>query len=187
MRLSSLLSAAAFVAIASALTTRSNHVVHEKRVAHTRGWAKSRRLEADKVIPMRLGLTQRNLDKVEDMLLSVSHPESPTYGQHFSAAEIIETFAPSIETISAVSDWLTESGIAKERLRLSLDKGWVEVNVTTAEAEELLKTEYHVYTHSSGAEQISKHATRYYYNCAHAKCHARLPRILRARAYPRTC
>lgn len=157
MRFFTLIPLATFAVLVSALpSSSSNHVLHEKRVAHTRGWLKSRRLEADKVLPMRFGLTQRNLDKLEDMLMSVSHPESPKYGQHFSAAEIVETFAPSFETISAVTNWLTGSGLAKERLRLSTDKGWIEVNATTAEVEELLKTEYHVYTHSSGAEQISK-------------------------------
>lgn len=157
MRLSALLLVATLVVLTSALSSRFTHVLHEKRAAHTRGWVKSRRLEAEKILPMRFGLKQRNLDQLEDMLMSVSHPESPTYGQHFSPAEVIKIFSPSVETISAVRGWLTESGIANERLQLSVDKGWIELNATTAEVEELLKTEYHVYSHSSGVEQISEY------------------------------
>ena len=55
-----------------------------------------------------------------------------------------------------VAEWLEEEGIARGRMRLSASKGWIEVNATVAEAERILDTEYHVYTHPSGAEQISE-------------------------------
>ncbi|KAJ6476108.1 subtilisin-like protein [Mycena sanguinolenta] len=135
------------------------HIVHEKRAADPAfaGWAQSHRLEPDRVIPLRVGLQQQNLDQVEDILLSVSHPESPTYGQHLSPEEIVNLFAPSHETIAAVKNWLVDSGLSHERLRLSPSRGWIAVNVTVEEAESLLNTEYHVYTHSSGAEQFGCH------------------------------
>ncbi len=88
--------------------------------------------------------------------MAVSHPSSPTYGKHFSPLEVVEAFAPSEDSISAVISWLSEFGFDNDRIRLTGNKGWVEVNATTAEAEELLNTEYHVYTHPSGVEQISK-------------------------------
>ena len=99
------------------------------------------------------------MHRLEEMLLEVSHPESPRYAQHYSASEVVDLFAPSKETIEAVSGWLTDSGISRDRLRLSANKGWIYVNATIAEVEELLKTEYHVYTHPSGDEQIGD-----YYN-----------------------
>jgi tripeptidyl-peptidase-1 len=111
---------------------------------------------------MRVGLQQRNLHQLEDLLLSVSHPESPTYGQHWSPAQIVDMFAPSHETIAAVKDWLVDSGLAAERLRLSPSRGWIAVNVTVEEAEKLLHTEYHVYTHPSGAEQFGEFNVRFY-------------------------
>ncbi|KAI0694701.1 subtilisin-like protein [Earliella scabrosa] len=92
------------------------------------------------------------------MLLAVSHPLSPSYGKHWSPQDIVDTFAPSEETIRRVAEWLEEEGIARGRMRLSASKGWIEVNATVAEAERILDTEYHVYTHPSGAEQISCHS-----------------------------
>lgn len=133
---------------------RSTHVLHEKRAMEPVDWMKTSRLDSDRILPMRFGLSQQNLHLVEEMLASVSHPESPKYGQHYSAAEIVETFKPSDETIEAVTTWLTDAGISRDRLRLSINKGWIHVNASTAEVEELLKTEYHVYTHPSGAQQI---------------------------------
>lgn len=145
------------VAIAApSKSPRANHVVHEKRAMEPVEWVKSSRLPSDKVLPMRFGLTQQNLDKLEEMLMAVSHPESSTYGQHYSPAKVVETFAPSDETITAVKEWLVGAGISADRLRLTQSKGWIEVNATTAEVEDLLDTEYHVYSHSSGATQFGE-------------------------------
>ncbi|KAJ3512115.1 hypothetical protein NLJ89_g3712 [Agrocybe chaxingu] len=132
----------------------STHVLHEKRAAEPRGWALTRRLESSKILPMRFGLAQQNLHKLEDMLMSVSLPSSLEYGRHFTPQEIVDIFAPSRETISAVTDWLVDAGLAPQRLRLSSNKAWIHVNVTVLEVESLLKAEYHLYTHPSGAEQI---------------------------------
>lgn len=136
---------------------RADYVLHEKRAAEPSDatWVKSRRLESDRVLPMRFGLTQQNMDKLEEMLMSVSHPESASFGKHFSAAEVASTFEPSKETIDSVVEWLGGFGFTRERLSLTKNKGWLTVNATTSEVEELLNTEYHVYTHAeTGAEQI---------------------------------
>ena len=102
---------------------------------------------------MRFGLTQQNLHKLEEMLVSVSHPESP---KHFTPLEVVDTFAPSEETISAVTNWLVNSGFSRYRLRLSANKGWIHLNASTSEIENLLNTEYHLYTHSSGDTQLGE-------------------------------
>ena len=131
------------------------HVVHEKRAAQPLDWVQSRRLEAHKVLPMRFGLTQQNMHRLEELLLEVSHPESEKYGQHYTAAQVVDTFAPSEDAIAAVTNWLVESGFSRDRLRLSVNKAWIQVNATTAEVEELLKAEYHVYSHpETGDEQF---------------------------------
>ncbi|KAF8879106.1 subtilisin-like protein [Gymnopilus junonius] len=154
------LSSLLFAVLAVAAPHRSTHVVHEKRAADPEfhGWVQDRRLESGKILPMRFGLSQQNMHRLEEMLMEVAHPESPQYGQHYTAAEIIDLFAPSKETIESVTHWLTESGISRERLRLSANKGWIHLNATAAEVEDLLKAEYYVYTYPSGDEQIGCHS-----------------------------
>ncbi len=159
MRLQGIAWALSLVALASAVPSRqrrSDLVVHERRAAEPLDWVRSRRLEPTAILPMCLGLAQSNLDKLEDMLMSVSHPLSPSYGKHFSPQDVVDTFAPSGETVARVTEWLVESGIAKERLRMSASKGWIAFNATVEEAEALIDAEYHVYTHESGAEQIGE-------------------------------
>lgn len=139
----------------AAPSARHAQILHEKRAIEPIDWTRGRRLHPTHVLPMRFGLVQQNVDRLEEMLESVSSPHSPKFGQHYTAKEIVDTFAPHKDTISAVMDWLVSSGIASERLRLSADKGWIHVNATASEAESLLQAEYHVYTHSeSGVEQI---------------------------------
>jgi tripeptidyl-peptidase I len=73
--------------------------------------------------------------------------------------EIIDTFAPtsSQETmISVVTNWLVDSGFSRDRLRLSANKGWIHLNASTSEVENLLNAEYHVYVHPSGDTQIGE-------------------------------
>ena len=140
----------------------SDHIVHETRAAEPIHWAKTGRLDSNRVLPMRFGLAQQNLHKLEEMLMSVSHPESPRYAQHFTPMEVIDAFAPSEETISAVTNWLVDSGFSRDRLRLSPNKGWIHVNALTSEVENLLNTEYHVYSHPSGDTQIGEEPPYFY-------------------------
>lgn len=72
----------------------STHVLHEKRDRLPAGWAKSSKLSPRAVLPMRIALSQRNLDKAYEYLHEVSNPASEKYGQHWSAKQVAETFAP---------------------------------------------------------------------------------------------
>lgn len=49
-------------ASALALRTTNSHVVHEKRHAALTGWLKREALAADVKLPMRVGLTQSNIN-----------------------------------------------------------------------------------------------------------------------------
>lgn len=120
--------------------------------------------------------------------MSVSHPESPSYGQHLSPAEVVETFAPSDETVRSVVDWLIGSGFARDRLRLTASRGWIEVNATTAEVEDLLNTEYHIYRHPSGVEQFGLYISKIMYHKADQRYHPmhRLSLIFSSSSYPTT-
>lgn len=60
--------------------------------------------------PMRIALAQSNLDKADEYLMDVSHPESPNFGKHWTAKQVAEMFAPSQESYDAVTFWLRSSG-----------------------------------------------------------------------------
>ncbi|OAX42805.1 hypothetical protein K503DRAFT_766419 [Rhizopogon vinicolor AM-OR11-026] len=135
--------------------TPSPYNVHEKRSVIPAGWTRTRRHENVATLPLRIALKQNNIESIGDFLYDVSHPESTNYGKHWTAGEISRKFSPSDETVSTVRDWLVKSGLASERIRVSPTKGWINVDVTVEEAERLMNTEYHVYTHKSGQEHVA--------------------------------
>lgn len=132
-----------------------NHVVHEKRDRLPPGWQHHEKLQSSEVLPMKIALTQSNLEKAEEFLMDVSHPESPNFGKHWTHEEIANKFAPSSESVDTVKAWLAESGIAPERVSKSQSLGWLKFDATVAEAENLLKTEYHLYKHSTGKPHVA--------------------------------
>lgn len=140
--------------VAEPLLSRS--VVHERRNALPPGWSTAGAAPADATMRLRLGLAQRNMHKLDEYLLDVSHPESPNYGKHWTTAQVADTFAPAPESIDTVRTWLASVGVAPQRVRLAPGKVWLELNATVAEAEKLLATDYKVYAHESGAHKLGE-------------------------------
>jgi len=56
------------------------HVVHEKRDALPIAWTKRSRAPRDAVLPVRIGLKQRNLEHGDRFLYDISDPDSPNFG-----------------------------------------------------------------------------------------------------------
>jgi tripeptidyl-peptidase-1 len=135
-------------AIAAPTAHSRRHVVHERRSRLPANWRRSTKLSSDAVLPLRIALTQSNLDRAEEFLMDVSHPESPNFGKHWTSKQVAETFAPSDETVAAVTQWLLEAGIVSDRVKQSQSLNWLHAEVTVEEAEALLKTKYYRYTHS---------------------------------------
>lgn len=141
-----LLAASAVSAIPS-----SSYVLHESRRAGdvSRGRLSKRHAspDSDAIIPLRIGLTQSNLHTGYDRLMDVSHPSSPNFGSHLTQDEVIELFAPKEETVSAVWDWLVQSGVNATRIKGYQNKGWLAVDMPVSEAEALFRTEYYEVEH----------------------------------------
>lgn len=138
----------------SAASPSYDYNLHEKRSFIPSGWSLVRRQHGSTSIPLKFGLKQSNIDRLEELLNDVSHPDSPNYGNHWTPAQIAETFAPSNHSINTVRTWLTYAGVDASRIRLSSSKSWLQINATVGEAERLLKTKYHVYEHRDGTQHI---------------------------------
>ena len=71
------------------------HVLHEKREVLQPKWVKRDAVVAGRTLPVRIGMTQSNIDQAHSMLMEVSDPSSPGYGRHYTADEVTELFKPS--------------------------------------------------------------------------------------------
>ena len=101
-----LLTTSSLVSRLSASPLTQHHEVHEKRHSHPAGWTRRGELDYGAILPMRIALTQSNLDKGYQWLMDVSHPKSEKYGQHWSAEDVAQAFAPRY---SATSDETSET------------------------------------------------------------------------------
>ncbi|KAL8671168.1 MAG: hypothetical protein Q9168_004321 [Polycauliona sp. 1 TL-2023] len=163
----SLFTLGAIVATTLALPS-VNHVLHEKRDRLPPGWQHDGKLDPSKVLPMKIALTQSNLDKADEFIMDVSHPTSTNYGKHWTHEDIANKFAPSEESVDTVKSWLASAGITPDRISRSQSLGWLKFDATVAEAENLLQTEYHLYKHTTGKPHVScseyhipEHVTRH--------------------------
>jgi len=146
MHTSHFLAAAALAVAAYAAPTPTawEHVVHERRELST-FWTKGNRVHQDVKLPMRIGLTQSNLNKGHEYLMEVSHPQSSKYGKHYTVEEVTEIFAPSKDAVESVRSWLETAGIEAGRISQSVNKQWMQFDAKASEVEELLKAQYHFY------------------------------------------
>jgi tripeptidyl-peptidase I len=147
------LSALVAGAIAAPATSAKRHVTHEKRDSLPRNWRRNAKLHPDSTLPMRIALTQSNLDKADEFLMDVSHPTSPNYGKHWTTKQVAEMFAPTKETVAAVADWLFENGVTE--FSQSQGFNWLHADVSVGTAERLLQTEYFEYIHESGKSHVA--------------------------------
>ncbi|KAH7904514.1 peptidase S8/S53 domain-containing protein [Hygrophoropsis aurantiaca] len=150
--------------------TTSPWILHEEHLDIPSGWTRARKLPSTSPIRLRIALAPSvTMDEMNSYLHDVSHPDSPNYGKHWTPEQVAAKFAAKNDTITAVHNWLVDSGIAPDRVKLSPSNGWLHVlNSTAGEAEELLHTKYHVYVHDTGVEHI---ATQRYHLPAHVVPH----------------
>ncbi|KAI3109328.1 hypothetical protein CBS147333_5650 [Penicillium roqueforti] len=142
--------ALAIAALSGAVPAPVKHVLHEKRSEHL-DWVKGERIKRDSVLPVRIGLTQNNLEKGDEYLMAVSDPSSPKYGQYWTAEEVHGLFAPSKDSVESVRHWLEASGIHESRIVHSDNKGWLAFDAYAHEVEDLFKAEFYEHEHASSS------------------------------------
>lgn len=77
-----------------------------------------------------------------------SDPSSSNYGKHMTAEEVHDFFAPAQESVDAVRSWLEKAGVEANRISQSVNKQWIQLDLSAWEAESLLQTKYHFFEHA---------------------------------------
>ena len=80
------------------------------------GWASDSASQFSEAMPVRdevfkvtLAVREQNMDRIHDMALNVSTPDSSTYGQYLTQAQIDEITAPTAADVTAVRSWLNDA------------------------------------------------------------------------------
>ena len=139
---------------------RASLVVHQGRSTITPGWSLHRRADLSAMIPLKIALVQSNLDNLDAYLLDIADPGSSNYGKYWTREAIVEAFRPSSKSVETVHSWLVDDhGIDAARIRLGMNGGAFHLDVTVAEAEDILAAEYHVFRHGNGSEWVGIHGS----------------------------
>ena len=90
------------------------------------------------------------MDEVKRVATAVSDPDSPTYGEFISQAQLDAIVAPKSADVAAVTSFLQENGVTYQRKGVSM----IEARTTVAKASEMLNTKFHVARHDTDAYAV---------------------------------
>jgi len=127
---------------------RARHVARlslEPSAAMPKGFVVNGRTPRAQTIELSFFVKQQNLKHLEDVLLNVSDPFLPSYGQHWSSGEVHKLVAPKAEHIDTVMEHLQSFGIQAWRATPNGDV--LAASVTAEQAEELLEAKFEAVSH----------------------------------------
>jgi tripeptidyl-peptidase-1 len=127
------------------LVERSTFATHASR----EGWQQlSDDADGERPHMLTVALTLRNVDLLEKALLDVSNPDSPRYGQWWSADEISRLSAPAPASVAAVKKWL-KAAFGERVVMDDSFEGFIDVTVPIAAAERALNTDFLLFKHAA--------------------------------------
>jgi hypothetical protein len=90
-------------------------------------------------LPIRLALNQRNIEVLEETLYSVSSPQSPSYGQHLSTAQLASLIGLSHSDLKEVKHFLQTNLKAKRgSLRVHNTRDYIDAEIPADLAHEIV-------------------------------------------------
>ncbi|KAK7057811.1 Tripeptidyl peptidase A [Favolaschia claudopus] len=118
------------------------------------GWTELQdaELSLSRGLKLRFGLTQHDFPQLESLLLDISDPSHPSYGNHLSRDEVHALSTPTDEAVQLVSDWLSANNAKSVKWTPSKDSVTAVVSVSSAES--MLSTRFGVFEHGPTGERI---------------------------------
>ena len=117
-------------------------------------WIKLNRAKSQENVKIIFAIKQTNVKWLEEKAKAVSSPDSPEYGNFMNFDEISQHVQGSMESVSAVINFLQSFKINNECIHFTLGQDFVVVNTSLGIAEDLFKAEFYHYKH------VAKHDLR---------------------------
>ena len=109
-------------------------------------WIRGKKAAPGQLVSVTIGLTLQQTDSAIAALQDISDPISKRYGQTWTPQEVVDAFKPSKENFSSVLRWLRDSRIIVFGSRLSQDGGYLDLEMSVADASRLLNTTFHQFS-----------------------------------------
>ncbi|KAL4996365.1 peptidase S8/S53 domain-containing protein [Aspergillus recurvatus] len=118
------------------------------------GWIRGPAAPPSTLMKFHIALRQEKAAELEQIVLNMSTPGHHHYGHHMKRDDVRAFVRPSDDTMVRVLSWLKSAEVPAESIRTH--GNWIEVIQSVSQAESLMKTEFHTYTH----RETHKHAIR---------------------------
>ncbi|KAL6894867.1 peptidase S8/S53 domain-containing protein [Trichoderma evansii] len=99
----------------------ADHVIHKRTTESMGDWVKLGNINPSGPLPVRIALTQQNLEQGHQLLMERSNPDSPKYGQHMTQSEVVNLFAPHNDSVIAVQNWLEAEASLEKLINATYD------------------------------------------------------------------
>ncbi|KAL5337327.1 peptidase S8/S53 domain-containing protein [Aspergillus crustosus] len=131
-----------------------NYVAVEHLQKAPDGWLKGPAAPPYKLVKFHIAVLQEKAADLEKMVLDMSTPGNHNYGQHMKRDDVRAFVRPSNYTMEQIVSWLGSEDVFAESIESH--GNWIEVTMAVSQAESLMKTKFHRYTHRT----THKHAIR---------------------------
>lgn len=133
--------------LAGCIATGNDRRFHETDVSPPQQWQWkwAGKAKADEPIEVIIAVKQNNKDLLEQLVLTVSDPDSKAYGQHLSLDAVNELVSPALESVASIEAHLLYHGVTDCEATANNDFIKCFMSVSTAEA--VLGAQYHYYQH----------------------------------------
>ncbi|CEL07417.1 Putative Tripeptidyl peptidase SED3 (AFU_orthologue; AFUA_3G08930) [Aspergillus calidoustus] len=136
------------------VTAESSYVTVEQLQKAPDGWLRGPLPTPVKQMRFHIAVKQERATEVEQMVLDMSTPGHRNYGNHLKRDDLRALVRPSNRTMEQVLSWLVAEDIPSESI--TIHGNWVEATMSVSQAESLLKTKFHRYSHRT----THKHTVR---------------------------
>jgi len=110
-------------------------------------WRNAGRADPSEKLTLTFALKQQNLDLLESKFWEVSDPEHDNWGDFLSFEEITDLVKPHPIALDAVTSFLAKNDVKREHQQLADSGDFLEVTIPVEQAEQMLKTTFHVFEH----------------------------------------
>jgi tripeptidyl-peptidase-1 len=118
------------------------------------GWKPQAKSPANHGLELLFAVKQSNLQTLEDTLLRVSNPDSPSYGEYMTNEEVHALVAPRLGHLEALQSFFEEHGVDHESL--TPNKDFLRVSVTVEQAERMLGATYFEHVHVESGLRVHR-------------------------------
>ena len=107
---------------------------------------------ASKLMKFRIAVHTKKASEYEQLVMDMSTPDHPSYGNDMSGREVNDYLRPSRDVSDAVFSWLESEKVPEDSIED--DRDFIVFNVPIAQAERILDTHFYYFQH------VETHITR---------------------------